>query len=405
MLAAFIVAGLVLSDAMLSAAELSLAEVEDVIKTFKTVHGRAISEREAWEVLSRSQTDIPRDQYHLLWSLIREQQSPSVSLKALLSLVKAKRDSIQTADFRMHVERVYLTADGEVSPNRSWKQEDHVILSGIKAFCETKRETHGIDIGSAVYRVAFDGERMRTVTNLDGITPSTSVAANRSPGMLVPTPNPLSAALLLDSESSLGMRLVEHDLPYFLEATKPTLYGEPVTANHTKCVLLEDGQMFRVFLDPARDFSVIRFERYHPDFCLESPIRVTKGRALEKVLELNHLQDYGNGIFLPQEIVSTYYVEGKSNVVATVTVDSVQINRPIVNGVFANIVPEDALVADYTRGGIVYKQSDSASIGGLLKETVKSKRSTTLRTVSIAVGVVLIAIVVARRILVRRRAA
>ena len=393
------------SGPLISAAELTLPEIEERIKNFKTTHGRAISHEEAWETVSQSRTDIPSDEYMALWSLIREQQTPSISLEELLSLVKAKRDSLQTVDVRMRAERVFFTERGDVSPDRSWKQTAHLILSGNKAFCQAERVTRGLKIPSAVYRAAYDGEKMRTVHNPDGALPNTSITAEPSSSMLVPLPNPLSAAMLLDSETTLRAPIGECDLVCYIERCRPTLYEEPVTVGQTDCLLLEDGRLYRVFLDPARDFSVIRFERYHPDFFQGSEIRVTQGRSLERVLEFNSLQDHGNGIFLPHEIIDTYFSNGRKTAVATVTAESLDLNNHFSEEVFSGVVPENALVADYTHGGVVYKQSDSASIGGLLEETVERKRSTTLRTISIVVGLLLIALVLVRQLLMRRKAA
>lgn len=403
-LVALLVGCIVVSDTHVPGAELSLPEIEEAIGNFKTAHGRAISEADVWEILSQSQTDIPVAKYRALWSLVREQQTPRISLEQLLRLVKTKRDSIRTVDVRMNVNRVYFTKEGDVLEDRVWKQTDHFILSGNKAFCETERETLGTEVPSATYRAAYDGVKMRTVHRPDSEQPNTTISAERSSAMLVPSPNALSVAMLLDSQTSLGMSLPQHDLALFIELCRPTLYEDTVTIDQTDCMILEDGSRYRVFLDPARNFSVIRVEWYLQDV-EDSMVRVTAPRSLQKVFELKGLREYGNGIFLPQEMVSTYYFDGKKKVVATVTTNSLVINSPIEDEVFSGIVPQDALVADYTQGGAVYKQSDSASIGGLLKESVKPKRTSVLRTISIAVGLLLIAIVVLRQLLTRRRGA
>lgn len=402
----FFVACVVASGTFVSAAELSLPEIEETIKNFKRIHGRAISNKEVWETLSKSQSDIPADKYLSLWSLIREQQIPSISLGDLVALVKAKRDSIQTIDVQMHSERVYLAENGQASSDRSWKQDDHLIFSGNKTFCETTRVTRGVSIPSASYRIAYDGENRRTVHKPHGEVPAGAISATYSQSMLVPLPNPLSGAMLLDSETILRMPIHNFDLACLIERTpSSTLFEEPVTIDHTRSLVIDDGALFRVFLDPARDFSVVRLESFLPEFYQDGHIRVTQGRSLERVLELNNLHDYGNGIFLPLEIIDTYFRRGRSSVVATVRTDSLGLNRHIPESVFRDIIPENAIVADHTHGGVVYKQSDSASIGELLEDAVKPKQTTLLRTISIIVGVLVIGIVVLRHILLRRKAA
>lgn len=381
-IAAFFMAPVVLPGTLASAAELALDEIEETIKSFKTVHGRAISEAEVWEILSQSKEDIPPKEYRELWSMIRETQAPSISLEQLLLLVKSKRDSIQTVEARTHVERVFFAEDGQISTDRSYKQSDHFIFARQKLFCETERKTRGIKIPSATYRVSFDGEKIRKVNKPDGNLPNATVTEPSSAiATILPDPNPLSAAMLLDSQLIYKMPVAHYDLAGYIELMKPTLYEELVVLDETKCLLLEDGATYRLFLDPSRDCSVVRMEFYHRDFFQGGKIRVTKGRSVEKIVELKDLKDFGNGVFLPREIIDTFFVEGRKAVVATLKVEDLGVNREFADEVFSGIIPDSAIVADHTQGhgGAVYKQSDSASIGGLLKETTKSKRSTTLR--------------------------
>jgi hypothetical protein len=86
----------------------------------------------------------------------------------------------------------------------------------------------------------------------------------------------------------------------------------------------------------------------------------------------------------------------KSNIVRkeVINVENMSLNSGIQESFFTDIIPENAVVADGIRG-LVYKQSDSPSIGSLLKEHAKSKRVMIFRYISIISGLILIFIALA----------
>ena len=66
-------------------------------------------------------------------------------------------------------------------------------------------------------------------------------------------------------------------------------------------------------------------------------------------------------------------------------------NRPLPKSFFSDVIPEDAMVSDGINH-LVYVYGDRTSIGGLLNDTVRSKRVMIFRYISVTLGLVMVII-------------
>ena len=149
---------------------------------------------------------------------------------------------------------------------------------------------------------------------------------------------------------------------------------------------------YRLMLDIDKDFSMVQI-------CGTScvPRDIPNDPVLERVFlrsqrTLYGLTSYGNSIWFPKKSVSEYFtVDSEAPyMIDTVDYEKIEMNHNLPDSYFSDVIPDGALVADSIRD-MVYVWGDRASIGSLIKETVKSKRQTIFRNLSLVLGLCLIA--------------
>jgi hypothetical protein len=241
---------------------------------------------------------------------------------------------------------------------------------------------------------------MKTVTEPDSDLPNANVMKTTPLQMFYHLNMPLFPAMLFNPARCNASWQFNFDLESFLDAEKTHVFEQDIQLNEKKCILVLDLST-KIYLDPEKDFSVIRFEKYaHNAIPVPSPqsfsgqdVRIT-GRTLIYRSDLMDLKNCENGIWIPLKIENTIF--NKQNVIeqSIVTVKDVQINKGIPKTFFTEIIPENSFVFD-APNNLTYKQSDHASINSLIKETAKSKRIFIYRYISIISGLALIFIALA----------
>jgi hypothetical protein len=227
-----------------------------------------------------------------------------------------------------------------------------------------------------IYVAAFSNKWKYPSASIDPIS-------SRSKSFLSATP--LCQSMLFDTVSA-EMPHIGFD---FLLCGNMIVFEKEKQLNDHACLIM--GNKNRMYyLDKDKDFSVVKKEVYSSiteDY--EDGFRIV-GRYLSEQTEFMDIQDFGNGIWLPNNVVYTQFnKEGKIIRVETIKVEEMKLNSGLQKKFFTDIIPENAMIADGIRG-LVYRQSDHSSIDSLLKETVKSKRIFIYRYISIISGFALI---------------
>jgi hypothetical protein len=176
-------------------------------------------------------------------------------------------------------------------------------------------------------------------------------------------------------------------LPNILSNDHVLICGKQELIDNIKCVVVTNGSE-RIYLDPLKDFSVVKIENYMSVF--DESTKTFEDVLCKSVVLLDHV-DYGNGIWFPQSVRVSYSDGSHFDRNVSMSIKNVELNKEIDPNFFVDVFPEDALVADTIRG-IVYMWSDRPSIEATLKSVVKSKRQWFWQIASMTTGIILIII-------------
>jgi hypothetical protein len=118
--------------------------------------------------------------------------------------------------------------------------------------------------------------------------------------------------------------------------------------------LLVATQSQRTWLDPARDFCVVRFEQY--SFRKQQAI-------LNGSQKFHDFVDYGNGIWLPNRIQRDFFNRetGQSSFSSTISINEIKVNKGLGDDLFVNIIPDGTMVIDGVNN-VSYVQGNEKSI-------------------------------------------
>ncbi|GHT16039.1 hypothetical protein FACS1894170_13480 [Planctomycetales bacterium] len=178
--------------------------------------------------------------------------------------------------------------------------------------------------------------------------------------------------------------------------TSPPTFEKIEILDGRECIAVSDTVHSKYF-DIGRDFSLVQSDTFDLVTSDLPQGRVLTGRTLSSRMKFFDMKNYGNGIWMPSRIETSYF-DNKGGVIRQdkITVTSLNINKGIEDTYFTDFIPDDALMSDAI-SNMVYKYGDHASIGDLLKETAKSKRVFIYRYISVISGLALIVIVLAMK--------
>ena len=204
--------------------------------------------------------------------------------------------------------------------------------------------------------------------------------------------SPLSQSCLCDT-IVFGDPTEFHDLKLFLSKPRSRnliVFEELVMYNSSKCLVLSDLS-FKILLDVDKDFSVVGLIDYLPNIEDGPDGPTLKSLRIGAERTLSGLKSYGNAIWFPEKAVIDYFSDsGDLAMRDSVDYENIKVNSGLKDSYFSDVIPDGALVADSIRD-MVYVWGDHPSIGSLIKETVKSKRQTIFRNLSVICGLCFLA--------------
>ena len=329
-----------------------------------------------------------------LYVEVLRMQRPVIALTEIISITRAKQDSISDVISRYTVSKAGLdrVSNREVSVVNSYT---FAYDRGKLHFDQTLSDNNNI----ARQTFSYDGERRSRVDFPRGreMTPFAAIGNLDADGWFFQREFPLLQAMVFntnklnDSQKSL-------DLYVMLNTPGTHVYQKRTVIDGVSCILVANMAR-RVYLDPERDFSVIRYEGYRVEFGTDDNIT---GASLITRRVFEDLKDYGNGLWLPSKIKNSFYENGQKIWAETITVEKLAINEGIDESLFTGNFPEKTLVFDVDRN-FSYLQSDSPSIDGLLRSVVQSKRVWTLQIISVTLGILMIVAALARLWYLKRK--
>jgi hypothetical protein len=289
----------------------------------------------------------------------------------LANLIASKRSSIQNMrqSYRYHREK--LDSSGRVIAHEDSRVTK--IFIGDKCLIDRNCESKGFDQQPSNQTVcqSYDGHVVRTVISESNDQPQAMIDILRSRSAFFEPHELLSAAMLEDSKTTRGRSLPLFDLAEMLAITGVLVLEDTEDVEGSKCLVMTDG-LFRVYLDKARDFSVVRIELWDRIEDPKGSKDLYRGREVTKRRDLKELEDYGNGIWLPKKVECVSYEHGIPVERETTIVESIEINKGVDDKVFTDIIPKNAIVMDGI-GKSVYRYGSRASVEGMRSETTKTK--------------------------------
>ncbi len=313
----------------------------------------------------------------VLWQEITAKQHSSVSKDELCTIIQSKRQSIKSilCTYRIGCD-TYKYAQKSNNVYFEWNNN----LNG---------QSHGLrSINSKDLRIVHfptDQDNHKDIVNAS-ISPFS--AEYISAGLC--SDSPLSQSML-ENTNVFGAKHWGMDLCNYIETFPLScIFEKTEELNGHHCIVLADLYT-KIYLDIERDFSLYALFDYQVVDKNEENSDMSFTRCLDSSRILHNLKDYGNGIWLPEWVEKkTFNLDGSVNSESRITYEEIKLNIKLKDSFFEDVIPDGALVADSIRD-MVYVWGNHPSIGSLIKETVKSKRQTIFRNLSLILGLCFIA--------------
>jgi hypothetical protein len=353
---------------------------------------RIPNDEDYFQICSFSETSFLSSTERLkVWREIVSLQNSDVSLLELQSIFKSKQNSLRDARVT-YTEHVYDSRKSDQPTIESSRTYTFAFMSNM-LYLERKGKRMNGDYDHAIF--SYDGKSMKTVIEPNSDLPNANIMKKTPLTFFFQIDMPLFSAMLFDPSLCNSSWHFNFNIISFLGAEKKTrVFQQDIFLNGKKYLAVLDLST-KIYLDPEKDFSVVRFEKYSHNFeRIESELSSVPnirliGRSLIFRSDLSDLINYDNGIWIPSKIENTIFLKDRVIERAVVSVENVQINQNIPKSFFEDIIPENSFVFD-APNNLTYKQSDSPSINSLIKDTVKSKRILIYRYISIISGLALI---------------
>ena len=342
-------------------------------------------------VINDTDKQLSSGEINQLWGLLESMQNPLISKDSLLTLVSSKYSSL--SDFLCDFEH-----KREFFDNKS-KQSTQIVRCQLAmnndSFIVDREPISGIvndrrivvsSTKDCFIKVFYPSDNDNTYVNASLDEPTD----NRSDQYQSMSPLPQSC---LCDTTLLGNPTEFHDLKLFLSKPRSRniiVFEDLVMYNSSKCLVLSDLS-FKILLDVDKDFSVVGLIDYLPNIEDGPDGPTLKSLRIGSERSLSGLKSYGNAIWFPNKAVIDYFSDsGDLAMRDSVDYENIKVNSGLKDSYFSDVIPDGALVADSIRD-MVYVWGDRASIGSLIKETVKKKRQTIYRSLSLALGLCFIA--------------
>ena len=312
-----------------------------------------------------------------LWKEVAAAQHSSISKNELCAITRSKRQSIKSILCTYRIgNNVYKYALLNNNAYYEWDEDQNGRSHGL-------RSVNSKDFRTVVFPSDQD-------VNASLVNASISPLREEYSAIGLCNESPLFQCMLEDT-NAFGSKHWGLDICNYVESFPlACVFEKTEILDGHHCIVLADLYT-KIYLDIDKDYSLYALLDYQVADNNEENPDTTFSRRLDSSRVLHNLKDYGNGIWLPEWVeTKTFNLDGSVNSENRITYEEIRLNSGLKASFFENVIPEGAVVADSVRD-MVYIWGDHASIGSLIKETVKTKRQTIFRNFSVVLGLCLIA--------------
>jgi hypothetical protein len=271
----------------------------------------------------------------------------SVSAEDLSALFLAKRAAISAIRLQ------YVVDDPSVQPGADADKPFTVEFAsaGGKLLRRVwdSRSPEGVPTEQSV----FNGRAVQSLTSATNNGQTNwflNISAFRSRSAFISPDNPLAVSMLSDSRADLGQLWLPYDIGAMLASPGVLVYDVVHDGQKMTVVAYGVPPGFKAYLDPKRDFSVVRLEEYVTAYDGETP----RGSQLASATDFADFVDYGNGLWLPRSTVTTFIGNnGKATHANRISLVNATVNDPSIAACFELPIPDGAHVIDSVKD-IIY---------------------------------------------------
>jgi hypothetical protein len=356
-----------------------LQELLDWIRTPAPDSGSPRTDLELAEKLI--QTRSTHNELTECWKVLSEQQSPIISKQDLIELIETKRAAIHDLHYKYRFRHDRL--EGAAAPIPVFQEENTFASSGSKLYIHSSRIQGANSAATAV--CSYDANFVRYV-DLSRRSANGSIRALSGRADFFRVFDGLARSMLLKCTIDLQQSGAHaYDLVELLKAKETILLQSLEEADGRMCLVATEG-VFRVYLDPQCDFSVVRLDGYT---FVSQPVQ--NGGAIigyKRISErtLHDCINYDNGLWLPSKTIVTFFKNDKAISRETTDVSEVRVNKGVDESLFADVIPVGTTVFDSIRGA-TYTYGSDATIEGTLS-SVAHRHDGWSRIVFIVINVI-----------------
>jgi hypothetical protein len=366
----------------------------ELLKYYKEKFGHAPNDNDFFSIVHSDKYSFTTEEQGRLYKIVIAQQKPSITKEQLISLMKAKTNSINSFHCKYN-------SDEEIYINGETKRQQYKIEYTIKHNQFLLDEQPIIE--KSYVKRSYDGEYLYNLTEQKKNEYVVEKKSKLSDFMIFYRSDcPLGAAKLLNQIPGIKFNLT--DIVKFLEDPDVTVYEKKEVINGKECIIVASWSS-ALYLDTTMEYSLVQAIEYHHHLN-NDPIPAFNGRSVCLKRILSDFVQFDNGIWLPKKVsVVIYDMEGNKQIAHSIEASVIEVNKKISDSYFTDFIPDGAIVMDSERN-IVYQWGDYPSINGLLKETVKPKSTRLYQRISVITGLIMIVIAIVfeirKRILQRR---
>jgi hypothetical protein len=350
------------------------------VKSFRADHGAPPTVDDYFSMIADA--DFTNPQQSELWWEVCQQQEPLISLEELVAILEAKRDSI--ASFRCE----YTYEDEEQGSASShvyaFDKKNGIRIEESPASSKTRKI------------MTYDGDVVRRAFFREDKEVESSIGPLDSLSIFFKGTMPLCLSMMFDSSSVANFPHSGVELAAHIDDNQLRVFETTEEIDGRTCLVLANRNS-KVWLDIDRNFALVKYTYRFTEHVTPkgADLQVISGRWLQRRKVASDFEDYGNGIWLPNDFKIVFYDKaGEETGYQHVTVQAIEINPTFEDAYFAgSVIPDGSIIHDGVRG-MIYPKGEDVSIGGLLEEAVPTKKTSFLRWVSVCAGLVLIGLVI-----------
>ena len=367
-----------------------IEKIKLTIRNFRSVHGTAITLEDYNELIYNRPNPIEWRFSRDIWLELKDSQNPDISLSQLEKIIRSKQDSLTRLRYKCISRR--SCPNKSISPAESESVTEFVKC---KSFLFKSVRTRDISVGKTTLwnTASYDGKTLKVLnypldSSLENPVPNATISELTDKSAFFNKDNLLVQSLLLSSQDTEEVDCPIYNLSSFLHSDGVILFENHITVDGYDCLMITDG-LFQIYLSVAMDYTPVRIDTYLAD--PQKDREHLHQRILYSSCSHKDFKMFQNSIWFPGLVETTVtHPSHLFEFVDKVTYTDVSLDFDMAPAFFQDIIPDGTIVVDGIRN-MVYKWGDRASIGTLIKETVKSKRQMIFRNLSLVLGLCFIA--------------